>query len=62
MTACSKTFSSFLLDEEVRVERLRSFAVNRIQPEEYAEFREFIGQIDEADRQVVVLRPRKRPR
>ena len=63
----SSPFGSFRmswtrLDEEVRVERLRSFAVNRIQPEEYADFREFIGQIEQADRQVVILRRRKSPR
>jgi hypothetical protein len=45
-------------EDEVRVERLRKLTVNRIEPEEYSAFREFISGIDRADRQVLVLRRR----
>ena len=47
-------------DDEVQVERLRRFTVNRIEPEEYSAFREFIGRIEQADHQVLVARRRNR--
>lgn len=42
---------------ELRVERELAFTVNRIEPPEYPQFREFAASVQRADSQVVVVKP-----
>lgn len=60
-TRLQTTFGTFEMswsfaDGELRVERQRALTTNRVEPPEYADFREFATQSEQADSQSVVIR------